>query len=164
MIAALDAHYEGSTATVACVVFDDWPAAAPISETIKQVDGVAPYEPGAFWRRELPALLAILEDLAERPDIVVIDGYVWLGPDKPGLGARLFAALGGEVSIIGVAKTAFKGAEAELVLRGDSRTPLHITAAGMAPDAAADAIRAMHGSYRLPTLLTRADRLSRSSG
>jgi deoxyribonuclease V len=100
--------------------------------------------------------------LAESPQIVVIDGYVWLGEQKPGLGAHLYDVLGQQVAVVGVAKTLFTGAEpVELVLRGRSRTPLYVTAAGMDLAEAANHIRAMHGSHRIPTLLKRADQLSR---
>ena len=52
--------------------------------------------------RELPALLAVIEDLDEPPGLVIVDGYVDLDPDgRPGLGAHLNARLG--VPVIGVA-------------------------------------------------------------
>ncbi len=97
--------------------------------------------------------------------MVVIDGYVWLSEDRrPGLGARLFEALGGSVVVVGVAKTGFAGsAFAEPVLRGDSAKPLYVTAAGVEASVAAGWIRGMHGEYRVPTLLRRVDRLCRDA-
>jgi deoxyribonuclease V len=47
------------------------------------------------------------------------------------------------------------------VLRGGRRRPLFVTAAGLAPEAAAAAIRAMHGDGCIPTLLRRVDRTCR---
>jgi hypothetical protein len=35
------------------------------------------YEPGQFYRRELPYVLALLESLESSP-AVVVDGFVWL--------------------------------------------------------------------------------------
>jgi deoxyribonuclease V len=65
-------------------------------------------------------------------------------------------------AVIGVAKTRFMRAEpVETVLRGRSRSPLYVTAVGMDLGEAASHIRAMHGPYRIPTLLKRADQLSR---
>jgi len=128
-----------------------------------RIEQVAPYVPGSFYQRELPCLLAALERAALEPECVVVDGYVWLAPERPGLGAKLFEALGSRVPVVGVAKTAFAGAEsiALPVLRGESQKPLLVTAAGMEPDLAAERVRSMHGRHRIPTLLKRVDRLCR---
>jgi deoxyribonuclease V len=124
---------------------------------------VAPYEPGAFYKRELPCLLEVL-GLAPGPlDAVIVDGYVWLSRDgRPGLGARLFEALGGRTAVVGVAKTSFAGADfAAPVQRGASARPLYVTAAGMDANEAADRVREMAGAHRIPELLKRVDRLCR---
>ena len=63
--------------------------------------------------------------------------------------------------MIGVAKTAFAGAPAVPVVRGDSARPLYVTAAGLDPQLAARHLAAMHGPHRLPTLLKRVDTLAR---
>ncbi len=94
--------------------------------------------------------------------VVIIDGYAWLGGQRRGLGAHLYEALDKRAAIIGVAKTRFVGADpVALVTRGGSRTPLFVTAAGMDVAEAASQIRAMHGNHRIPTMLKRADQLSR---
>jgi deoxyribonuclease V len=123
---------------------------------------VEPYQSGQFYRRELPCILAVLKSLPELAQVIIIDGYVWLGDHRPGLGAHLYEALGQQVAVVGVAKTRFVRAEpVELVLRGRSRSPLYVTAVGMDLAEAASRIRTMHGSYRIPTLLKRVDQLSR---
>jgi len=77
-------------------------------------------------------------------------------------GAQPYEALDKQTTVIGVAKTQFAGAEpVELVLRGRSRTPLYVTAAGVDVADAASHIRAMHGPHRIPTLLKRVDQLCR---
>jgi deoxyribonuclease V len=163
-LAALDVHYAGSDATAACILFDGWRATAPAREFIRHFSEVAPYQPGAFFRRELPCLAGILSQLPERPDTVIIDGYVWLdSAGRPGLGAHLFRELGGTTPIIGVAKSAFPGAPAVEILRGQSRTPLYVTAAGTDVYEAAENVRGMSGRHRLPDMLKRADRLCRTS-
>lgn len=97
-----------------------------------------------------------------RPDIVVIDGYVWLGDGKPGLGAHLHAAIGGIV--VGVAKTRFVSATDALeVCRGGSQSPLFVSAIGMKVEDAAKRVAQMHGPYRVPTLLKQVDTLARTS-
>jgi deoxyribonuclease V len=117
----------------------------------------AAYEPGRFYQRELPYLLGALARFT--PQLVVIDGNVWLANHTPGLGARLHAEIG--VPVVGVAKNPFRGAPAIAVVRGASAKPLHVTAVGIDPQLAADRVRAMHGEFRIPTLLKRADSLAR---
>jgi len=162
-IVSVDVDYRPDFAQAAAVVFEDWEEAAPLEERVVRIDEVAPYVPGAFYKRELPCILAVLKEILQRPAIVVVDGYVWLGGlSKPGLGAHLYRALGESTSVIGVAKTPFHSAtDAIAITRGKSLTPLFVTAAGMnACDAAASVAR-MHGPYRIPTLLKRTDALCR---
>ena len=162
-MACLDVDYREPGAVAACVLFRDWTDERPAAEAVVRIESVAPYEPGRFYRRELPCLLAVLEAIDERPGVVVIDGYVWLGDEHdPGLGAHLHRALGGQAAVIGVAKTRFRGARlAREVRRGGSRSPLYVTAAGMDVAEAADQVRGMHGPYRIPTLLKMVDHLCR---
>jgi deoxyribonuclease V len=165
MIGALDVCYGREGAEAACVLFDGWTAAAEASSRVVHLAEVAPYEPGAFYRRELPCLLAVLAAVGVPLDVVVIDGYVWLDAEaRPGLGAHLHCALGASTPVVGVAKTTFAGsAFAEAVVRGKSTRPLYVTAAGVDARAAAGWIRSMHGAHRLPDLLKRADRLCRGA-
>jgi deoxyribonuclease V len=164
MKAALDVAYEAGFGYAAAVAFQDWSDAEVIQEELVVVSGVQPYQPGRFFQRELPCLLAVLRALPPL-ETVLIDGYVWLDSlDTPGLGARLFQALEGEVAVIGVAKTRFRGAEhAMQITRGQSSRPLFITAAGLAKEIAATYIKAMHGPNRIPTLLRRAHLLAESA-
>lgn len=171
MIAALDVCYaEPGTpavhaAAAACVVFERWTDSAERASRVALLERVAPYEPGAFYRRELPCLLAALAAVGAEPEVVVIDGYVWLSADgRPGLGAHLYEALERRATIVGVAKTSFTGsAFAEHVLRGGSAKPLYVTAAGVDAPTAARWIREMNGPHRVPTLLKRADRMCRDA-
>jgi deoxyribonuclease V len=163
-IAILDAAYMQNGAGVGCVLADGW--AAPAAARFATFVPGAPqaYEPGAFFKRELPLLLAAIQALPRRPDAYVIDGYVWLGPDKPGLGARLYEALGRGAPVIGVAKTPFHGDTwSTPVRRGQSKHPLHVTAVGFGAGQAAALVAGMHGEHRIPTLLKLADRLARDA-
>lgn len=163
MIGCVDVDYREGGAFAACVLFRDWSDAEPASEAVTHLDRVEAYQPGQFFRRELPCLLAVLGSLAERPEVVVIDGYVWLGDEHdPGLGAHLYEAMGRQVPVIGVAKTKFLRAQSvQEIRRGGSAVPLYVTATGVELSWAADQIRAMHGPYRIPTLLKRVDHLCR---
>jgi len=165
MIAALDVYYSGTVAVAACVIFEEWSSDAPLGEIQEHIETVEPYEPGSFYLRELPCLLKVLSRLKLRLDAIIIDGYVWLGPENnPGLGARLYKALNGKTPVIGVAKSPFKGApNAQRVLRGKSTRPLYVTSAGMEPAEAGKKIAAMHGPHRIPTLLKRVDQLCRAA-
>ena len=160
MLACVDVAYRDDKARAACLVFPHWRSAEPIRVLKASLDHVAGYEPGAFYKRELPCLLAVLDQVAVHLEGVVIDGYVWLADGTvPGLGAHLYEALRANSAVIGVAKTTYRDDRCSLpVLRGGSRRPLFVTAAGLAPEAAAEALRAMHGDGRIPTLLRRVDR------
>ncbi|MBS4729110.1 hypothetical protein MSM1_12440 [Mycobacterium sp. SM1] len=163
MLIAVDVQYAGLVVTAA-VGFLEWSDPASALECVFRA-GVTPepYQPGAFYRRELPFLLEVI-GLAQRHhpiEAVVIDGHVWLREGQPGLGARLYEALGARKAVIGVAKAAFAGGDAVPVLRGKSSRPLFVTAAGMTAHTAAELIGVMHGPHRLPTLLKRADQLAR---
>jgi deoxyribonuclease V len=78
------------------------------------------------------------------------------------LGGHLFNALGGKTVVIGVAKRPYEGAIALPVLRGASRAPLLVSAVGIDAIVAAEHVRHMHGNHRMPTMIKRADTLSRT--
>lgn len=159
MLVAVDVDYGDTRTRVALVAFAAWTDAAPAHELVEVHDGVpAEYRPGHFFERELPHLLAILETFSRPIDVVIIDGYVTLG-DRDGLGMHLHRAIGKPV--VGVAKTKFVSAAAAEVVRGTSAKPLYVTEIGV-PDAAAR-VASMHGEYRIPTLIKRADSLARAT-
>src|SRR5690242_19110791 len=166
LIAAVDVDYRDSMAgpaIAAGVWFRGWRASEAEHEAVATFREVAPYQPGEFYRRELPCLLGVLER-GPAADVVVVDGYVWLGAGRAGLGARLHDALGGRAVVVGVAKKLFAGAtDAVPVYRGLSRTPLYVTAEGVSATEAAGWVASMQGDHRIPTLLKRADRLARTS-
>ncbi len=126
LITCVDVDYRDRGAVAAGLWFRGWSSAEPIHQAVCSVAEVSEYEPGSFYRRELPCLLSVLA-LGPRPDIVVVDGYVWLGNGKPGLGRYLHEVLGGVV--VGVAKTRVVSATAVPFCRGESLAPLFVTAA-----------------------------------
>jgi deoxyribonuclease V len=162
MHACLDASYREGKAAAACVLFCDWRDERSAGDVAACIGNANPYIPGRFFLRELPALLAVLEKVTAPLDVLVIDGYVWLDAcHSPGLGAHLYESRGRGTPVIGVAKSRYRGAPALEIIRGKGRRPLYISAAGMEVEEAAERIRVMHGPYRIPTLLRRADELSR---
>jgi len=164
MIAVTDVYYPDGAlhADAGCALIASWTEPGAVETRVVRVVGApAPYQPGQFFSRELPALRAVLAAVASPIEIVVVDGYVWLDGARPGLGAHLHRALDGRTPVVGVAKSRFAGAPAIELLRGGSRAPLLITAAGVEPAIAAGWVASMHGPHRMPTILTLADHLSR---
>lgn len=166
-IAFVDVDYKNTGARAACVLIESWEDETPHSTYVRGIEAVEPYEPGNFYRRELPCIIAVLRLLPALPETVVVDGYVWLSSvDRPGLGARLYEALDRGTPVVGIAKTAFKGVESSSdvvrVLRGTSRKPLFVTAVGIEPEVAAQYVRRMAGKHRIPEILRITDCLSRS--
>ena len=160
-LVAVDVDYRDDCAVAAGVWFTGWTASAADFTATATLPPATEYEPGEFWRRELPCLLAVLAT-GPAVDVVVVDGYATLGEGRPGLGARLSAATG--LAVVGVAKTRFASAtDAVPVLRGTSRAPLYVSAAGFAVAEAAEGVRAMSGEFRVPMLLKAVDRLARGA-
>jgi deoxyribonuclease V len=162
MIVAVDVQYRDDGATGAVLGFRDWTSAVAEFETVLGFGAQADYEPGAFYRRELPILLELVA-AAGPVETVVVDGYVWLDGGRPGLGAHLHSALEGP-AVVGVAKTAYRDSGAALVLRGGSTRPLYVSAAGVGIEAVCAAVSGMHGAHRIPTLLKQVDRLGPGAG
>ena len=159
MILAIDVDYRSDSAVVAGVSFSSWEDEAPDRVFHSYVTDVENYEPGQFYKRELPCIIRLLTEHNLYPDIIVIDGFVVLGQDsKPGLGMYLHDTLDKIIPVIGVAKTAFKGSKTKSeVFRGKSEKPLYVTAVGIEDEVAKNHIYSMHGKHRIPTLLKLVD-------
>lgn len=170
MLVCVDVDYRAgqdgrTSAFAAAVVFPNWTSESIAAEHVCRIDDVADYEPGQFYKRELPCVLAVLAKVDFGMHGIIVDGYVVLDEHgTPGLGGHLWAALDRRLPIVGVAKNPFHGNPAAIpVLRGDSSRPLYVTALGTDVEKSAADVRRMHGRFRLPTMLKRADRLCRDS-
>ena len=163
MYLAVDVQYTDQTALVAGVIFDGWEDCRPREEIKLIVPDIQDYEPGNFYKRELPCILSLIKEYSLQPSVIVIDGYVFLdGVSKTGLGKHLHDVLDGRIPVISVAKSRFKDIPPECeVFRGESNRPLFVTAAGMSLNDAKENIKFMHGQYRIPDLLKIADQLCR---
>lgn len=163
MILATDVQYDNDagTALVAGVGFHNWGDPEAAFTWTSHIPEIEDYEPGSFYKRELPCLLELLRIMDTEPDVIIVDGNVWNGPGRPGLGFHLSQALEGRIPIIGVAKSKFRGSEPVSVYRGRSNKPLFVTAEGLHIEDAADHIREMAGANRHPTLLKLVDQLAR---
>ncbi len=157
MILAFDTYYYRDKAKTVCVEFSDWADDKPESVCSEITEGISEYEPGSFYKRELPCILSLLnkKDLSN-VDLIIVDGFVILDDSgKPGLGGHLFEALDKKIPVIGVAKSKFHSNHNNVkeLVRGESKKPLYISAIGVVLESAFNHIKNMHGNYRMPTLL-----------
>lgn len=167
MILAFDTYYYNNKAKTVCVAFEDWGDTRDLKTYSEIREDVEEYTPGEFYKRELPCILSLLRQITGNDiEAIIVDGFVYLDDDaKLGLGGHLYHHLGCTIPIIGVAKSNFATLDKNKVAlqRGESERPLFITAAGMDPKVAADRIKSMSGSYRIPALLKALDRLTKEN-
>ncbi len=168
MILAFDTYYFEDKAKTVCLAFNDWTDSDPTNVYEEIISGIAEYEPGAFFKRELPCILSLLNKISMvNIKAIIIDGYVVLDNQrKLGLGGHLFKQIKSSIPVIGVAKSGFYGNEKNVIelLRGESKKPLFITAAGMKLETATEHIQSMHGNNRIPTLLKILDTKTKTVG
>ncbi len=111
MILAFDTHYIDKKAKTVCLSFEKWTDDHPVNTYSELIEGVSEYEPGAFYKRELPCILSLLKKIPlNEIDFIVVDAFVFLDDSgRLGLGGHLYEHLHGQVPVIGVAKTNFFG-------------------------------------------------------
>jgi deoxyribonuclease V len=162
---AIDIYYYKTYAKCVGLLFL-WEDEVPTKVIEATVDGVADYVPGEFYKRELPCVMAVIDQVRKyKIDCIILDSHVQLGEGKKGLGEYVYEAVDQKYPIIGVAKSSFQG-NAEFVRevrRGESENPLYVSAVGCDLDEAAESILNMHGEYRIPTILKEVDRIGRAS-
>ena len=165
MILAIDVHYNDNTAVVAGVSFENWKDCTAKEVYTSKITNIEAYESGKFYKRELPCILSLLNEHNLTPEIIIVDGYVYLdGKEEAGLGKYLYDKLNNGTIIIGVAKAPYKSISQEYALsRGKSKKALYITAKGLTLEDAKIAILSMCGKYRFPELLKKVDKLCRNN-
>jgi deoxyribonuclease V len=165
MIYAFDVAYnENNIAQAVAIGFTNWHDEKPDVVFKEFVIGLEPYQPGEFYKRELPCIEKILTKIdLNSIDLIIIDGYVFLDDSgKPGLGAHLYAKLDRKIPVIGVAKSSYTGNNKHVaILRGESKQPLFVSAIGMDEIEASRFIQKMAGKYRIPDLLKTLDQLTK---
>lgn len=165
----LDVHYQESegtnntTAIVAGIRFQGIEQSDILSEHTVEINDVAPYESGQFYKREMPCLLALINYIKEPFDVIIIDGYVFLdGIEEAGLGKHLYDNLANKKPIIGIAKNHFyEITENHAVWRGISKHPLYVTSIGIEVIKAKEMVSKMEGDHRIPKMVTYVDKLGR---
>lgn len=165
MIYAFDTYYYEDFAKTVCIAFEDWLSDVEKEIFTEKTEIISDYQSGAFYKRELPCILSLLSKIKlHENDIIIVDGFVTLNNDgKMGLGGYLFEALDQKIPIVGIAKNNFSAPDDKrrAVLRGESKTPLYLTAMGIDVDDIKIKLKKMHGNYRIPTLLKKLDLLTR---
>lgn len=165
MILAFDTYYYDNKAKTICIEFTEWNQEKDFKVHTEIIDNVSEYIPGEFYKRELPCILSLLNNIdLKLVDIIIVDGFVYLDDDKKyGLGGHLYEKLDKKIPIIGVAKTNFASIEKDkkALLRGYSKKPLYVTSIGIDLEEAFQKIESMAGEFRIPTLLKEMDRLTK---
>ena len=110
-VAGLDVAYDGDRLAAAVVVLDG-DTLAEVDRAVVRGETTFPYVPGLFAFREVPALLAALEQLGTTPELLVCDGQGLAHPRRFGLACHLGVLTG--IPAIGAAKTTFVGSHGEL--------------------------------------------------
>jgi len=163
-IVVIDAAYTDTDAATAGVFIQRWDASPPEAVQVVTTPVTAAYAPGQLFKRELGGILHLLAGVTWLPEVLLIDAYVTLGSGRKGLGMHLYEALSGAATVIGVAKNPFVGNDTAVpLLRGRSKKPLFITAAGVSTHQAAEKVARMYGTSRIPLMLQLVDRLSKTA-
>lgn len=164
MVLAIDVHYKETYAKVVGALFhwEDESLREIISVKIPEVEE---YIPGQFYKRELPCILKLLQEInLNKIDVIIVDGHIFVSNEKKiGLGGYLYHSLNEKIPIIGVAKKHFHDTNKVSfpVFRGSSKNPLYISSIGINIDASIKKIQNMDGKYRIPTILKELDRLTK---
>jgi len=160
MILALDVHYRINHAYSVGFLFD-WNSVHPTQILHSTIENIEEYIPGEFYKRELPCLMAIINQIELNAlEAIIVDGHVYVDNDHNfGLGGKLWETINKQVPIIGVAKTSFYSNRNTVkeVFRGNSKKPLYVSAVGMDRIEAAKRIQVMQGEFRIPNILKQLD-------
>ncbi|HLF25401.1 MAG TPA: deoxyribonuclease V [Anaerolineae bacterium] len=120
-VAGVDVSIKTDTARAAIAVFR-YPDLKPLASVTADVPLTFPYIPGLLSFRESPALLAAWEQLALKPDLVLVDGQGIAHPR--GLGIASHLGLWIARPTIGVAKSRLYGQAVEPGPNKGDHTPL----------------------------------------
>ncbi len=185
MVAGVDAGYEEDAAGVgqgvarAAIVVLEFPSLRPLDYAIARRPTNFPYVPGFLSFRETPAVLAALDELRIRPDLLICDGQGIAHPRRFGIACHI--GLLSDLPAIGCAKSLLtgrygalpdeRGATVPLVHHGEQIGVALRSRAGTKPlfisighrvslDSAVRIVMACTTKYRLPETTRAADGLA----
>lgn len=115
-VAGIDVGFEddGAIARAAVVVLD-FPSLAPREQAVARRKTRFPYVPGYLSFRETPVVLAALDRLRRRPDLLLCDAQGYAHPRRFGLACHLGVLV--DIPSIGVAKSRLIGEHGRLASR-----------------------------------------------
>jgi len=184
-VAGVDAGYEEDAAGVgqgiarAAIVVLEFPSLRPLDYAIARRPTNFPYVPGFLSFRETPAVLAALDELRIRPDLLICDGQGIAHPRRFGIACHI--GLLSDLPAIGCAKSLLtgrygalpdeRGATVPLVHHGEQIGVALRSRAGTKPlfisighrvslDSAVRIVMACTTKYRLPETTRAADGLA----
>ncbi len=107
-VAGVDVGFPGAGQVArAAVAVLSFPDLRPVEQAVAELPVAFPYVPGLLSFRELPAILAALAQLAQPPDLLLVDGQGLAHPRRFGIACHLGVLTG--LPCIGVAKTRLVG-------------------------------------------------------
>lgn len=122
-VAGVDVGFEGrGRITRAAVVVLSFPALELIEKALAKAPTGFPYIPGLLSFREVPAILAALEQLEALPDLLLCDGQGYAHPRRFGIACHLGVLT--DIPAIGVGKTRLTGSHGEVPDRRGAWTAL----------------------------------------
>ena len=127
MIAGVDVSIRGGFGNAAIVVVR-LPDLAVVDRATWHARVTYPYVPGLLSFREMPLLLPAWEQLALRPDVVMVDGHGYAHPRRFGLACHLGLWL--ETPTFGAAKRVYVGVHGSPRPEQGSHSPLRDPATG----------------------------------
>ena len=121
LIGGVDVSYYGQKARAAVVVMT-FHSGDIVATAIYETTVQFPYTPGLLAWREVPILVAVLEKLGFRPDVLLCDGHGRAHPRRFGLASHLGLLL--DMPTIGCAKSRLVGTFDELPGKRGASVPL----------------------------------------
>jgi deoxyribonuclease V len=122
-VAGVDVGFEDrGKITRAAVAVLRYPELVLSAQSIARLPTSFPYVPGLLSFREIPAVLAALDQLERQPDLLLCDGQGYAHPRRLGIACHLGLLTG--LPAIGVAKTRLIGVHGEVPDRRGGWAPL----------------------------------------
>jgi deoxyribonuclease V len=107
-VAGVDCGFEqNGSLTRAAVAVLDFPGLGLVEHAVVRIPTLFPYVPGLLSFREIPAILAALDQLWQQPDLILVDGQGYAHPRRFGIACHLGVLTG--FATIGVGKTRLVG-------------------------------------------------------
>lgn len=107
--------------------------------------------------------MSVLKQVKGEYDLIALDGFASFDSPHVSLGEHLYKLLESRTPVIGIAKSFNRLAigKAQKLFRGESNSPVYITAMGLDVEMASEYVRLLHGPFRIPSVIKDTDQLSK---